>query len=127
MANECKVTWSIVVDKAPPMDAPVQDNIFEQLGSITTGDHVKSSVTASHTADTVIPLGACAANCAYMSFNNPSPTETVLLKVSSGGATFAELRPGFSSGLLPLPAAATPYCRATGSLDVQITYTLYGR
>lgn len=127
MANECVVTWAISVDKEPPMDAPVTDNIFRQLGSITSGDYVKSSVVASHTADTAIPLGAVAANCGYMSFYNPSPTETVLLKVGSAGATWAELRPGFSSGLVPLPAAATPYCRATGSLDVQINYTLFGR
>lgn len=126
MADECKVTWAISVHK-DPMDAPVTDNIFNQLGSISTGSFNKGSVLASHTADTEVPLGDVAGNCGYFTFNNPSPTETVLIKAGSAGATIAECRPGFNSGLIPLPAAATPYCRATGSIDVRITFTLYGR
>ena len=127
MANECKVTWSISVDKEPPMNAPTTDNIFNQLGSISTGDFIKGSVTASHTADTVVPLGATSGNCRYFSFSNPSQTETVQLKVGSGGVAFAELAPGFSSGIIPVPAGSTPYARALGSIDVDIAYTMFAR
>lgn len=127
MANEQKVTWSISVFKSPPMNNAVTDNIFSQLGNISSGKSVKGSVTASHTADTVVPLNEVAGICGYMSFNNPSGTETVLIKVGSAGATWAELRPGAASGLVPIPADATPYVRATGSLDVDISYTIWAR
>jgi hypothetical protein len=127
MANECTVTWAITVDKAPPMDAPITANIFRQLGNITSGDWIQGTVTASHTADTAVPLGAVAGNCGYFAVFNPSGTETVAIKTGNAGTSWAELRPGANSGLIPLPAGGTPYVRALGSMDVAINYTLYGR
>lgn len=127
MANEQVVTWSISVDKEPPMTAPIGHNIFRQLGSISNGDWVQGSVTASHTADTEVPLGSTSGDCGYFSFENPSATETVAIKTGSAGTTWAELRPGANSGLVPMPAAATPYVRALGSSDVKINYTIFRR
>lgn len=127
MANECIVTWAISVDKEPPMTAPIGQNIFRQLGNISTGDWIQGSVTASHTADTAVPLGNPSGNCGYFSFENPSETETVQIKTGSAGTIWAELRPGANSGIVPLPAGATPYVRATGAVDVKINYTLFGR
>jgi hypothetical protein len=127
MANEQVVTWSISVDKEPPMAAPIGHNIYRQLGNISSGDWIQGTVLASHTADTAVPLGATSGNCGYFSFENPSATETVQIKVGSAGSVWAELRPGASSGIVPVPAAATPYVRATGGVDVSINYTIFGR
>ena len=120
MANEQVLTWSYVNSKNPPASAPISMNIFNQLGSPSTGKYSKGSVTASHTAPTAVPLGEVAGICGYFMFFNPSPTETVNILTGASGAVYAELRPGSSSGVIPVPAGATPYVEATGAIDVDI-------
>jgi hypothetical protein len=127
MANELKLTWSISVDKEPPMSAPVSMNIFNQQNNVSTGNYIKNTVLASHTGRTIVPLGGVGTNSLYFAFYNPSPTETVnVFTDGSSGPIFAELRPG-TSGVIPVPATITPYVEATGSIDVEIEYIMYGR
>lgn len=109
------------------MSAPVAMNIFNQMNSVSTGNYIKNTVLASHTGRTIVPLGGVGTNSLYFAFNNPSPTETVnVFTDGSSGPIFAELRPA-TSGVMPVPAAITPYVEATGSIDVEIEYLMYGR
>lgn len=109
------------------MSAPIGMNIFRQLNNVSTGKYTKETVTASHTGRTIMPLGQVATNSLYFCFNNRSETETVNIYTDgSSGPIFAELRPR-TSGVIPVPAALTPYCMATGSIDSDIEYLMYGR
>jgi len=127
MANELKLTWSISIDKEPPLSAPAGMNIFNQMNSSSTGRVVHDILTASHSAKTQVPLGSTSGNCAYFAYNNPSPTETVNVYTDgTTGPVFAELRPG-TSGVQPVPAGITPYAGATGSIDVDIEYLISAR
>lgn len=127
MANELKLTWSITVDKEPPMNTPVSMNIFNQLNNVSSGLYTKGVVTASNTGRTQVPLNQVATACLYFAFDNPSATETVNMYTdSSTGPIFAELRPG-TSGVIPVPAGLTPYVEATGAIVVDIEYVMFGR
>jgi len=129
MANEFHFTWSWTCDKQPPMAEMASSNIFNQTGSVSSGDIIEdNTVNAPFSGSPVaIPLGACAGNCGFFSFNNPSTTETVRVYTAVDGDIFIEARPGFNSGCIPVPAAFTPYIKAAGSADVKCTYSIIAR
>lgn len=129
VADEFRLTWSWTCDKEPPMSQPATSNIFNQIGSVSTGNVLaNATATAPHSGSPVaLALGNCSGNCGFFSFNNPSATETVQILTAVDGDVFAEARPGFNSGLIPVPSAFTPFIKATGSVDVVITYSIIAR
>lgn len=126
MADELKLTWSIIGDKEPPMVEPISMNVFNQLRSLSTGKFQKGTCTASHSATVAVDLGDAVGNCGYFAFKNPSETETINLYTGSAGTIWAEMGP-LDSGVLKIPVGATPYAKAAGSIDVTFPYIIYAR
>lgn len=112
MANEVLVEASCVYsDTVSPANGIQIPEFFASVATKIRTGPLKISVG---TTERAIPLGDATAP-GWAVFVNRDPTNTILLRVGTGGAKFAQMLPGEPAVLRLGPDAQVPYAIALGA------------